>query len=277
MEKVSRDKVHEEFEPHYFTDYVLFTGHLRCYTAITLEEVFRSDPSIDHRRFFVIALYREEYSAYEDVGAIIDSFLRWTKKEVKFPLEWLLRYTPDGVRLEKLFPKRGIKSAEELYNALDLDNWIPNGWNESYPDIDCKKVLQRACLFIFKDCQSNQSLYRLDAYNQIKHGLKLVPNGSKFLPGLPNAPAVLISNDLKDSKDPYILMGIPMTDDVLEERLKVVDFIQCTLRFLCALYLIKQYPEILEKDRQISPALGILNTRYLIPVKEFLKNLSKVQ
>jgi hypothetical protein len=272
--QVSHDEVHRQFDPHFFADYVLFSGMLRHYVAKSLEDLLKGDPNDVHRRFFIIGLYREEYAAYEDMGAILAALIRFRKGELKFPVEGILRYKPDNVVLETLFNRNGIKSDDDLYTSLGLQEWIPADWQTTYPNIDCAKVLKRMCRFMFVDCQMNQKRYGIDAYNRIKHGLAFVPNGNRYLHSLPNSPAILISNPQPKS-DPYVLLGLPMDDSKLEERAKLVEFIQSTLRALVSFYLIGQYPEFLRDNRQISPASKLFELQPLVSVKDFMQQLSE--
>ncbi len=272
--QVSHDEVHRQFDPHFFADYVLFSGTLRHYVAKSLDDLFRSDPNDAHRRFFIVGLYREEYAAYEDMGAILAALIRFRKGQLKFPIEGILRYKPDSVILETLFGRNVIKSADDLYAALGLQEWIPADWQTTYPNIDCAKVLKRMCRFMFVDCQANQKRYGVDAYNRIKHGLAFVPNGNRYLVGLPNSPAILISNPRPQS-DPYVLLGVPMDDSKLEERAKLVEFIQSTLRALVSFYLISRYPDFLRDNRQISPASTLFSLSPLVSVKDFMQQLSE--
>lgn len=272
--QISHDEVHRQFDPHFFVDYVLFSGTLRHYVAKSLEDLWKADPNDTHRRFFVVGLYREEFAAYEDMGAILAALIRFRKGELKYPVEGILRYKPDSVILESFFARYSINSADDLYAALGCDGWIPGNWQITYPNIDCVRVLKRMCRFMFIDCQANQKRYGIDAYNRIKHGLAFVPNGSRYVPSLPNSPAVLITNPQTKS-DPYLLLGIPMDHSKLEERAKLVEFIQSTARALVSFYLMSRYADFLRDDRKISPASEIFKLPPLLPVKEFMQQLSE--
>ncbi len=270
---IPHDEVHRQFDPHFFADYVLFSGTLRHYVAKSLEDVLKADPNDIHRRFFIVGLYREEYAAYEDMGAVVSALIRFRRGEIKFPIEGMLRYKPDNVILENLFGRYNIKSADDLYAALALQGRIPSDW--SYPRIDRPKVLQRMCRFMFDTCQVNQKAYGIDAYNRIKHGLAFVPNGSRYLPSLPNSPAVLISNPAPKSNNPYVLLGLPMDDPKLEQRAKLVEFIQSTIRALVSFYLIAQYPDFLRDNRGIAPPSKLFELPPLVSVLEFMQQLSE--
>lgn len=274
-QKVPHEKVHEQLDPHFFLDYALFSGTLRHYVAKSLEDLFKADRNDVHRRFFVIGLYREEYAAYEDMGAILEAFIRFRLGDLAHPIEGILRYKDDKVVLQNLFRRRSVKSADDLYVALGLQDWIPPDWPSVHPGIDCERALRRMCQFMFTDCMANQKRYGIDAYNRIKHGLALVPNGGRYLEGLPNAPAVVIKNPQPDSPNPYVLYGLPMGDSALEERLKLVKFIQSTLRSVTAFYVIGRYPDFLRDKRQISPASALFNTEPLLGAREFMRQLSE--
>lgn len=275
MQQVSHDEVHKQFDPHFFADYALFSGTLRHYVARTLKDLFKNDPNDVHRRFFIVGLYREEYAAYEDMGAILAALIRFRKGELRFPVEGILRYKPDSVILEALFRRRGIRSADDLYTALGLQACIPQDWQATYPNIDCVKSLKRMCRFMFIDCQENQKRYGIDAYNRIKHGLAFVPNGNRYQAGLPNSPAILILNPQPKSANPYALLGLQMDDSKLEERAKLVEFIQSTLLALVVFYLIDQYSDFLRDNRRISPALNLFNLPPLVSVRDFMQQLSE--
>lgn len=272
-EQVSHDDIHRRFDPNFFTDYVLFSGSLRHYVVKCLEDLWKADPNEIQRRFLVVGLYREEYAAYEDMGAILAAIIRFQKGELKFPIEGVLRYKPDNVILESLFARYNINSADDLYAVLQGDSLVPADWHTQYPDIDCAKVLKRMCRFMFVDCQKNQNRYGIDAYNRIKHGLAFVPNGNRYLNDLPNSPAVLITNP-KPKSEPYVLLGLPMDNSVLEERAKLVEFIQSTIRAIVSFYLIREYAEFLRESRKISPATEIFNLLPLQSVKDFMRQLS---
>lgn len=269
-------RVHEQLDPRFFVDYALFSGILRHYVAKSLEDLFKQDRNDTHRRLYVIGAYREEYAAYEDMGAILEAFIRYRNGEIAYPVEAVLRYKDDKVALATLFSRRRIGSADELHAALGLQDWISSDWQTAHPQIDCAKVLRRMCRFMFIDCQANQKRYGIDAYNRIKHGLALVPNGRRYLADLPNSPAVIIKNrNYTQSSSPYVLLGLPMDDAALEERSRAIEFAQSTLRSLVALYVIKRYPSFLREEHRIFPAPLLFNAPPLVAARDFLRQLSE--
>ena len=69
------EEVLARVEPIYFLDYALFTGAVRHYASVTLEAAFKTDPHPLRRRLHFVNLLKEEYAAYEDVGAFLGAFL----------------------------------------------------------------------------------------------------------------------------------------------------------------------------------------------------------
>jgi hypothetical protein len=63
------EEVLGRIEGDYFYDYAAFTGTQREYVVRALEAQFKTEPNDLHRRAFMLAVYREEYTAYEDLGA----------------------------------------------------------------------------------------------------------------------------------------------------------------------------------------------------------------
>ena len=273
-ERVAHSAVHKEMDPHFFVDYALFSGAFRHYIAKSLEDEYHRNPNEVHKRLLVVGLYREEYSAYEDMGAILEAFIRFRSGDLAHPVEGILRYKDDKVVLETLFVRRRIQSADDLFNALGLLDSVEASWRSVYPNIDCERVLRRMSRFIYIDCRASQSLYGVAAYNRIKHGLAFLPNGQRYLQGLPNAPAVMIPTRESQSQNPYTLMGLPMEDAALKQRARLIEFIQSTTRALVGFYLIGRYPDFLRDNRKVDPAPTLFNLPPLISVLEFLQQLN---
>ena len=273
-DRITPQRVHEQLDPNFFTDYARFSGAMRHYVSKTLEDSFKQDPNEIHRQLYIIGLYKEEYAAYEDMGAIVEAFIRWKLGNFRYPVEGILQYKVSQVVLETLFNKRKVKSPESLYNALGLEAWITPNWSSTYPGIDCKKVMKTMCRFIFIDCRNNQKEYGIEAYNRIKHGLAVVPYGKRYKKALPDSPAVITRNPKPQSRDPYILWGLPMTDKALNDRATVVEFVQSTLRALAAFYVIARYPDFLANQLKISPPETLFNLPTLSDVKGFIQQAS---
>ncbi len=270
--QISRESVHERIDPQWFYDYATFSGMFRHYAAKSLEVEFQRDANDFHRRLYLIGLYREEYSAYEDIGAFLSAFLRWIKGTIDFPISEILSYKPSKVVLSKFFENFSICSSNQLYTALDFDSWITPHWNDSHPEINIEKVLHKSCEFIFNDCHKNQRKYGIRAYNKIKHGLLFVPSGNKYKSESPDAPAMIFNNELNAS-DPYILWAITMDDNNLAQKTRVIEFVQKTLRVFASLYLIHRYPDYLVKIG-IEPPEKIFNLPTMSSCKRFMKEIT---
>lgn len=200
--------------------------------------------------------------------------IRFRLKELDYPVEGILAYKPDRVVLENLFSRRKISSADDLFAALGLLEDVENSWSSFYPRIDCVAVLRRMCRFIYLNCKANQSRFGVEAYNRIKHGLVFLPNGQRYLHGMPNAPAVMIPTRDPISPNPYTLLGLPIEDTALENRARLIEFIQSTTRALVSFYLIGRYPDFLRDDRKIDPAPALFTLPPLVSVLEFLQQLN---
>ena len=72
-------------------------------------------PSSDlHRRAFVLAVYREQYTAYEDLGVLLDSFLAYVGNASRPPLQRMMSYSPVEVRLSTIWSKHNVTSGDSL-------------------------------------------------------------------------------------------------------------------------------------------------------------------
>jgi hypothetical protein len=274
MTEITHADVHEQLDGPFFCDYALFAGRLRHYVAKSLETLFWKAPNEFLRRFYVTGLYKEEYAAYEDMGAMVEAFLRWKKGQLPYPVEGMLRYKDDKVMLGSLFRRRKIGSPEDLFGALDLGSWVPISWTASYPKIDAKKVLRKICEFIFIDCRQSQKIEGAEAYNRIKHGLLFVPDAHAYLDSMPHIPAVIIPNPRGDKNKPYALFGLPTNDVSLQARERVVEFVQVSLRVMAGFYVIHRYPGLLLIDKKISPAEKLFDTSEMTACKEFMLQIS---
>jgi hypothetical protein len=83
---VSHEQVQQEFDPHYFVDYAIFSGSLRHFVMTSMEAEFKNNRNDISRRLFIVGLYQAEYSAYEDMGAMLHGFIRFWNGDHKTPL-----------------------------------------------------------------------------------------------------------------------------------------------------------------------------------------------
>ncbi len=75
----------------------------------------------------------------------------------------------------------------------------------------------------------------------------LVPSGRAYRHGLPDSPATIFSTPAelqKEGKPPYILYSFPSEDTQIEQRHASIEFVQCNLRLITALYVVSRYPEV---------------------------------
>lgn len=284
---MSGDRLNEvlaSLEGEYFVDYALFTGSMREYTVRALENRFaQGDPPVDpqgwrsiwparlfyrrfrqpssdlHRRMFMLAVYREQYMAYEDLGAFLDGFLTHAKSPTTAPLTRIMNYRPGEALLVNVFGRFEIKTGDDLFDRLALNGWVPARWKEAFADIDLVKVMRRACAFFVIDCTRTQKKAAVDAFNKLKHGLLFVPSARTFQPNWMDVPGILIKSAMADPAavaNPVTVYQIPVTDELLLTRLQAIHFVQNGLRLLAALYAITQHAEMLE--RRGMPGLMIL-------------------
>src|SRR5688500_12769409 len=99
-----------QIEGEYFFDYATFRGTLRDYVVHALEAQFQAEPNDLHRRAFMLALYREEYTSYEDIGAFLDAFLRARADPQVQPLSRIISYGPGEVKLTEVLDRHQITS-----------------------------------------------------------------------------------------------------------------------------------------------------------------------
>ncbi len=136
-------------EGDYLLDYAIFTGAVRVYVTRCLEERFLQDKNDLNRRMFLLAVYREEYSAYEDLGAMLDALLT-SHRSPKVPLlERLISYGPGEVVVSRVMERFAVKSAQDLHDRLGLSELIPPTWSEQFSKLDLQKVLRTAADFFF--------------------------------------------------------------------------------------------------------------------------------
>lgn len=274
---VDKRDVLRRLEGDYLLDYAVFTGAVRVYVTQSLEEHFVKDKNDLHRRMFLLAVFREEYSAYEDLGAMLDALLTHRGDSQVPLLERLISYGPGQVELSKVMGRFAITSSEDLCNRLGLLDLVPRGWKDEFPGLDLTKALRTAADFFFVDCTRNQKKDGLRAFNKMKHGLLLVPKASLYMKGQIDAPAAVFKTD--DSRpeaaaNPFSLYAVPMMDEHLDARLRAIHFVQANLRMIAALWVIWKHPTVVTK-RGVEKPIDVLRTQYLIDVMTFIEEVSR--
>jgi hypothetical protein len=274
---VDKREVLRRVEGDYLLDYALFTGAMREYVTSSLEERFVKDKDDLHRRMFLLAVYREEYSAYEDLGAMLDALLTHRQDETIPLLEALISYGVGQVALAKVMQRFEIDTAGQLYVKLGLSDLIPAKWQQEFPDLDLEKALRTAAHFFFEDCVRNQKKEGLRAFNKMKHGLLVVPSAIRYLPNLVDAPAALFETDKTRPEvavNPFSVYAVPMTDEHLEGRLRSINFIQANLRMIAVLRVIARHPDAIRQRGLMNP-LEVLRTPSLADLLSFMEQVTK--
>jgi len=275
---VDKREVLRSLEGDYLLDYAAFTGAVRVYVTQGLEAHFAKDKNDLHRRMFLLAVFREEYSAYEDLGAMLDALLT-NRRDPEVPLlERLISYGVGQVELAKVMERFSVKSSHELYDHLGLMELIPADWKDEFPDLDLGKALRTSADFFFVDCLKSQKRDGLRAFNKMKHGLLLVPKARIYLTGQIDAPAAVFKTE--DSKpeaanNPFSLYAVPMTDEHLDARLRAIHFVQANLRMIAALRVVARHPAVSQR-RGLEKPLDLLRTPYLTDVMNFIDQVSRL-
>ncbi len=232
----------EQIQGDYFLDYALFSGSIRHYIARTLEDDWKRNPSDAASRFFSVAIYREEYTAYEDAGALLDAWLSSARRPPS-AMERLLRYKAADVRLANMFERHQVRSAQDLYRLLELQAWIPFRWEMRYPHIDLVKVLKITCSFLWSSAR-NQKEHGVAGFNKIKHGLLVVPTAKRYASAMPDAPAMIFVTRGEPAEHPMSLWTVPFSPDEVDRRLESLFLVEKSLRLLCLLYVMKNWPAV---------------------------------
>ncbi len=183
-------------EGDYLLDYAIFTGAVRVYVTQGLEEHFAKDKNDLHRRMFLLAVFREESSVYEDLGAMLDALLSNRRDPAVPLLERLISYGVGQVQLATVMERFSIASSDQLCQELGLLDLIPVEWKERFPSLDLATALRTAANFFFVDCARNQKRDGLRAFNKLKHGLLLVPKATVYMrQNQIDAPAALFKTE----------------------------------------------------------------------------------
>lgn len=276
---VDEREVLRRIEGDYLLDYAVFTGAVRVYVTHSLEEHFVKDKNDLHRRMFLLAVYREEYSAFEDLGAMLDALLTHRQNPEVPLLERLISYGVGQVELLKVMERFAINSSQKLYDRLGLSELIPADWNGRFPDLDLEKALRTATNFFFVDCVGNQKKDGLRAFNKMKHALLVVPNAKRYLANQIDAPAALFKTDegkAGASDNPFSLYAVPMSDEHLDRRLRSIHFIQANLRMIAALRVIVRHPEALAR-RGLKNPLDLLETPNMTDILNFIAQVTTLR
>jgi hypothetical protein len=124
------------------------------------------------------------------------------------------------------------------------------------------------------DCRANQKDVGVAAYNKSKHGPLVVANGALLGPGMVPVPSMFFHNKwpAKYGTNPVIVYGFPDTDAKIEERERVIHFIQRSLRLIVAVLLGEMYPE--EVKRRWGSDEGMWKASELKDVVELVSEIT---
>lgn len=242
----------------------------------TLEEKFTADQNDVHRRFFTLAVFQQEYSAYEDLGALIDAIMTNRINPSVPILARIASYKVGEVQLLKVMSRFSASSPEDLYARLGLADLIPAWWTKVFPHIDLVKVLNVCASFFYVDCQNSQKPAGLQAFNKLKHGLLAVPETGVYVPGMgADAPATIFRTGKSKTEalqTPITVYAIKMEAQGLEARLRAIHFVQSNLRLLAALLAVRYHPNRVVK--RLGAAPGFLTHPNMKAVVEFAGQVS---
>ena len=106
----------------------------------------------------------------------------------------------------------------------------------------------------------------------------MVPNAKQFSANWQDIPAMLMPTDAGDpsaSSNPVTMLQIPTDMDRLEERLKIIHFIQHTLRLFAVLYALGRYPERIEESG-LGKGAAIFRHGQLVDILRWAEKMSGV-
>ena len=232
----TKTEVLARLDGRYLGEYIGFSGQTREYVSDTLSEAFRADPNPVRRQHHVIQLVQLEYAPYEDAAALLKALISLRQKKTATVLEVLEGYKPGEAMLASVFDECGAPSDEALYSLLDLGAALPIAWDEWFPKLELRKSLKLACRFLTLDCRSNQKKLGVAAYNKSKHGPLVVARGDILGPTIAPLPSMFFANKwpAEFGPNPVIVYGFPDDDEKIEEREKLVHFVQRSLRLIVA-------------------------------------------
>lgn len=241
-------EVLRQLDGTYLLEYLSFSGQLREYVSDTLSKAFKANPNPVRRRHHVVSLVQLEYAAYEDAAALLLALILFRGGRTNTILETLESYRPGEAVITRVLAEQSIDSPEGLFSALGLAQTIPPRWDEWYPALDLKKALLLACQFFVVDCRANHKELGVAAYNKSKHGPLVVADGRSLSSSLAPVPSMFFQNRWPDKygPNPIIIYGFPITDDAIEERERLIHFVQRSLRLLVACIVGNAFPQAVE-------------------------------
>ncbi len=274
MPTTKRD-VLRELDGIYLLEYLSFSGQLREYVSDTLSKAFKVDRNEVRRRHHVVSLVQLEYAAYEDAAALLKALIAFRTAKSDTVLETLESYRPGEAVIAKVLEECGITSPDGLFVALRLEETVPAEWTEWFPEMDLKKTLRHVCQFLTLDCRANHKELGVAAYNKSKHGPSVVADGRVFGSSLAGVPSMFFRNRWpeKYGPNPVIIYGFPMADSDIEERERLIHFIQRSLRLIVAALVTTAFQrEVVERHGSVR---AFWNVNWLTDVRELIQEITK--
>jgi hypothetical protein len=270
-----RKEILAQLDARYLGEYVRFSGQIREYVSDTLSRAYKADPNPIRRDHHVVSLVQLEYAAYEDAAALLKSLIAFRLGKSPTVLEVLESYAPGQAVLARVFSDVGLTEAAALYDALRFDEALPLQWSEWFPSLDLKKALLLGCTFFMKDCADNQKDLGIASYNKAKHGPLVVARGDLFAPTFQPVPSMLLRNRWpeKYGAEPFIVYGFPLDEAKIEERERLVHFVQRTLRLFVVVLFQHAYPD--EPKRRWRSAEAMWHESFLRDVLELIDEITR--
>ncbi len=220
----------------YLADYLGYAGQSREYISDCLSAAFRADPNPVRRTFHVLAQVQLEYAAYEDAAAMLHALLTFQRSPDGSIIEALESYRPGEAVIGKVLAAHEADSPEQLFRALGFADRCPVQWSGWFPNHDLTKALHVGCQFFANDCAPSHKELGIAAYNKTKHGPLAVSSGRVLSTMLKSQPSLFFVNKWPDryGPNPVVVYGFPDDDKKIEDRSRVIHFVQRTLRLFVA-------------------------------------------
>lgn len=270
----SKLEVLAKIDAWYLTEYVAFAGQIREYANDTLGQAFKADPNDLRRAHHMVQLVQLEYAAYEDAAALLKALISFRQGSTATVLATLEAYKPGDAVLSTVFEAHRVTSAKDLFGLLRLDGITPLEWAVWFPALDLEKALLHICQFFTIDCRANQKPEGVAAYNKSKHGPLVVSRGDilglRFAP----VPSMFFANKWggEFAGKPVILYGFPSSDEQIENKERVIHFVQRSLRTLVAALLPAVYPAVTES--RWGPPVEMWQNRTFDDILEFIGEIT---
>ncbi len=193
------------------------------------------------KRAFLVAVFREEMHAYENLGAVVHALRRFASGKDKSALRGILTYAPGEAIISDLLTGNVVTEIEA--NAIG-----------GVSDADLEGAgFRRGKQYLFSGLvtgarefgviQGSSKQPRCRAYNKIKHGCVFMLNPRRISKAMPaGVPAAIFGNpdETQVPHAPFVIFGLFPRVEHHVESLKHIHFAAFTARLLIAMYLWSQ-------------------------------------